>query len=150
MTDGSIVALSGGRNYTAKGTNRSVDIKRQPGSTAKILFDYGPYIEHLSGTSYNMLLDEPTTYSNGTPIKNANNSYMGLITMRSALVNSRNIPALLTFQKVYKEDPKYISDFVHSLGIDYGKDLYESASIGGFDGVSPLQMSAAYAEFGRG
>ena len=149
IEDGSIVALSGGRNYSAKGTNRAVDISRQPGSTAKILFDYGPYIEYISGSSYNMLLDEQTTYSNGTPIKNANDSYMGLITMRSALVNSRNIPALLTFQKVYKENPDYITNFVHGLGIDYGKDLFEAASIGGFDGVSPLEMSAAYAAYGR-
>ena len=41
---------------------------------------------------------------------------MGLITMRSALINSRNIPALKAFQAVYNEDPDYISDFAHSLG----------------------------------
>ena len=75
---------------------------------------------------------------------------MGLITMRSALINSRNIPALKAFQAVYNEDPDYISDFAHSLGINYGTDLYESASIGGFEGISPIEMSAAYATFGRG
>ena len=70
--------------------------------------------------------------------------------MRTALIESRNIPALKAFQAVYKENPDYIIDFVHSLGIDYGADLYESASIGGFEGISPIQMSAAYAAFGRG
>lgn len=148
-TDGSIVALSGGRNYTAKGNNRATVI-RQPGSTAKILFDYGPYIEYLNGSPGTLFLDEEASYSNGTSIKNADGKYMGLITMRTALIESRNIPALKAFQAVYKENPDYIIDFVHSLGINYGADLYESASIGGFEGISPIQMSAAYAAFGRG
>ncbi|MDE6284865.1 MAG: transglycosylase domain-containing protein [Bacilli bacterium] len=148
--NGAIVALSGGRGYQAKGTNRA-DTKRQPGSTAKILFDYGPYLEKFQEASPGtMFLDESTTYSNGTAIRNSDRSYLGLISMRKALVQSRNIPALRAFKAVTKEDKNYISNFVHSLGIDYGKDLYESASIGGFDGVSPIQMSAAYAAYGRG
>lgn len=67
-TDGSIVALSGGRNYTARGLNRA-DERRQPGSTAKPIFDYGPYIEYLNGAPSSLFLDEETTYSNGTSIK---------------------------------------------------------------------------------
>ncbi len=152
--NGSIVALSGGRTYNngAKGNNNATDIRRQPGSTAKILFDYGPYLEAISGSSpYSLFLDRETTYSNGTPIKNADGKHSGLVSMRYALVNSINIPALIAFQTVAKEKGlDYISNFVHSLGIDYGSTLYESAAIGGFDGVSPLQMSAAYAAYGRG
>lgn len=147
--DGSIVALSGGRNYTARGLNRAVE-PRQPGSTAKPLFDYGPYIEYLNGAPSTLFLDEETTYSDGTPIKNSDGKYMGLITMRTALIESMNVPALKAFQAVYEEDPDYIIDFVHSLGIDFGDNLYESASIGGFEGISPIEMSAAYATFGRG
>ena len=149
METGGIAAISGGRNYGARGTNRATT-KRQPGSTAKILFDYGPYIEYLNGSPASLFLDEATTYSNGTAIKNADGKYYGLMTMRDALAASRNIPALRAFQAVYEENPDYIKDFVKSLGIDYGDELYESASIGGFDGVSPIQMSAAYAAFGRG
>lgn len=150
VEDGSIVALSGGRNYFAKGTNRAVDMYRQPGSTAKPLFDYGPYLEFLNGSTADYFFDDEYTYSNGTHIADADNKYQGMITMRESLVGSRNITALQAFQKVYAEDPDLISDFVHSFGIDYGSHLYESASIGGFDGVSPLQMSAAYAVFARG
>ena len=148
-TDGSIVALSGGRNYTARGLNRANE-RRQPGSTAKPLFDYGPYIEYLNGAPSSLFLDEETTYSDGTSIKNSDGTYMGLITMRTALIESRNIPALKAFQAVYAEDPDYIIDFVHSLGIDFGDTLYESAAIGGFEGISPIEMSAAYGTFGRG
>ena len=150
VTDGSIVALSGGRNYSAKGLNRATDISRQPGSTAKPIVDYGPYIEFLDGSSYSLFLDEPTTYSNGTSISNYDNKYKGLLTMRDALEDSRNIPALLAFKAVAEENKKDMENFIHSLGINYGKDLYESAPIGGFDGVSPLELSAAYSTFGRG
>lgn len=149
--DGSVVALSGGRNYTAKGLNRAVDIKRQPGSTAKILFDYGPYIEYLNGSTYTMFLDDAYTYSSGRKINNFDRGYKKLITMRRALVGSRNIPALKAFQAVAKDHIEDMRNFVHGLGIDYGEEgPYESASIGSFDGVSPIQMSAAYAAFGRG
>lgn len=150
VEDGSIVALSGGRNYYAKGLNRATNISRQPGSTAKPLFDYGPYLEYLNGSTADYFFDDEYSYSNGTPIADADRKYQGMITMRESLVGSRNITALQAFQKVYNEDPDLISDFVHSFGIDYGTHLYESASIGGFDGVSPLEMSAAYAVFARG
>ncbi len=150
--NGSIVALSGGRDYKGLGTNMATGISRQPGSAAKPFMDYGPFLEAFPDASPSTLfLDRPTTYSNGQSIKNSDGSYLGLIPMRVALARSRNIPALLAFQKVVKEKGEsYISDFVHNLGIDYGDTLFESASIGGFDGVSPLQMSAAYASFGRG
>lgn len=147
--NGSIVALSGGRNYQARGTNRAVDINRQPGSTAKPLFDYAPYIEYLNASTGTYFFDDRYTYKNGTKISNADNSYMGLITMRTALLNSRNVPALQAFQYVANDDISHISNLVHGVGIDYGQDLYESASIGGFNGTNPLEMSAAYSIFGR-
>ena len=151
VKDGSIVAMSGGRNYTAKGLNRATDIKRQPGSTAKIIFDYGPYIEYLNGSTYSLFLDDAYTYKSGKKINNFDRGYKGLMTMRRALVGSRNIPALKAFQAVADDNIENIRNFVHGLGIDYGDEgPYESASIGAFDGVNPLQMSAAYAAYGRG
>lgn len=149
IEDGSIVALSGGRNYAAQGTNRAT-VRRQPGSTAKPFFDYGPYLEYLNGSTGEYFFDEPYSYTDGTPITDADKKYQGMITMREALVGSRNVTALQAFQKVMAKDKNIIPDFVHSFGIDYGSNLYESASIGGFEGVSPVEMSAAYAVFARG
>jgi len=158
--DGSVLALSGGRNYLPKGTNRAVGvnnydatkgIKRQPGSTAKILFDYGPYIEYLHGSTGTIFIDKPWTYTKGGSIYNYDRSYKGAITMRAALVDSRNVTAVQAFQQVAKEvGEDKIADFVHSLGIDYGDTLYESYAIGGGVYTDPLTMSAAYAAFGRG
>lgn len=161
--DGSIQALSGGRNYTAWGLNRAVGvnnygkysdgegIKRQPGSTAKPIFDYGPYIEYLHGSTGTIFLDEPWTYTTGGSVLNADRGYRGPITMRAALVGSRNVPAVQAFQQVKQEvGEDKIAEFVHNLGIDYGDTLYESYAIGGGVYVDPLTMSAAYATFGRG
>ncbi|MBQ6841135.1 MAG: transglycosylase domain-containing protein [Bacilli bacterium] len=149
VADGSIRALSGGRNYTARGLNRAT-VQRQPGSTAKPIFDYGPYLEYLNGSTGTYYYDEPYTYTNGTGIANADREHEGMITMRRSLVGSRNVPALQAFQEIAKKDINLIIDFVHSFGIDYGSTLYESASIGGFEGVSPVEMSAAYGVFARG
>ena len=146
---GAIVALSGGRNYVALGLNRATN-RRQPGSTAKPFFDYGPYIEYFNGSSGDYFFDDVYTYSNGTPIADADHAYQGMITIREALIGSRNITALQAFQKVMAEDSSYIADYVHSFGIDFGSSLYESASIGGFDGISPIEMSAAYGAYARG
>ncbi len=144
--DGSIVALGPGRNYVYRSTNRALG-RRQPGSTAKIIIDYGPLIEYNNASTVTPFIDEPYTYSTGGSLKNYDGKYKGLLTMEEALIDSRNIPALQAFQQTTIEQK---TEFAHSLGIDFGENLYESASIGGFDGISPLEMSAAYAAFGRG
>ena len=154
--DGSVLALSGGRNYQVQGTNRAVGkeyrgIANQPGSAAKIIFDYGPYIEYLNGSTGTLFLDNPWSYTTGGSVVNSDRTYWGEITMRRALVNSRNVPAIQAFQQVASEvGADKIAEFAHNLGIDFGENLYESAGLGGFDGTNPLSMSAAYAAFGRG
>ncbi len=147
VEDGSILALGPGRNYVYQSLNRAT-VPKSPGSTAKIIFDYGPLIEYNNVSTKELFIDEPYTYSNGTEIHNYDGKYNGLITLDAALIDSRNIPALQAFQRTTLEQKQ---DFAHSLGIDYGDYLVESSCIGGYEpGSSPLQMSAAYAAFGRG
>ena len=148
--DGSIVGVFGHRNYSGlRSLNIATDdrIKRHPGSTAKPILDYGPYLEYNNGSPGTYFFDEPMTYSNGQVIKNADDRYNGQLSMRSALSQSRNIPALQAFMQ---NDKDKVANFAHSLGIDYGADLYESAAVGAFDGVNPLEMASAYAAFGNG
>lgn len=148
IEDGSVVAISGRRNQTTeRASNLATKVFAHPGSTAKPIFDYGPLIEYENASPGTYFFDEPMTYSNGQPLKNSEGSYNGIMTMRTALSTSRNIPAVQAFQQV---DNDKIADFAHSLGIDYGDILYESCAVGGFDAVSVLQMAAAYSAFGRG
>ena len=155
--NGAVLALSGGRNYVAMGTNRAVSPEysgdvHQPGSAAKIILDYGPYIEYLNGSTGQLFLDEPWTYTKGGSVVNSDRRYWGEMTMRRALINSRNVPAIQAFQQVADQvGLDKISEFAHNLRIDYGANLTEAMGLGGFDyGTNPLDMSAAYAAFGRG
>ena len=151
-TTGKIQAIGAGRNR-AKGANNwnnATDIRRQPGSSAKPLFDYGPGIEYNNWSTATKFNDAPYTYSNGQKINNWDNGYFGNITLRRALSASRNIPALKAFQQV---DKKKIIKFVTSLGIEpeiENGTIHEAHSIGAFTGVSPLQMAGAYAAFANG
>ncbi len=149
---GKIVAVGGGRFKSSPRTttNYATQAKRQIGSAAKPIFDYGPVIEYENWSTYTQIVDEKYTYSNGTPINNSDRTFMGKISLRTALAQSRNIPALKAFQAV---DNKKIIEFVQRLGIQpeisNGK-IHEAHSLGSFDGTTPLMMAAAYAAFANG
>ena len=147
---GKLLAIGAGRNRSVGGWNFAVDNKRQPGSTAKPLFDYGPGIEFNDWSTYQQFVDEPYTYSGGRKISNWDNSYMGQMSLRRALSLSRNIPALKAFQQL---DKNKVIEFVTNLGIEpeiENGTIHEAHSIGAFTGVNAVQMSAAYAAFSNG
>jgi penicillin-binding protein 1A len=145
---GEIRAIGGGRKQKVeRAFNYATDIKRQPGSTIKPIIDYGPAIEYLDFTStYHQIVDEPYTYSSGDKISNWDNKYWGQMSIRKALAFSRNIPALKTIQTVGLDRAR---DFASGLGIPLNENIFESHAIGGFDGVSPLDLAGAYASFGN-
>ena len=148
VDNGSIAAIGGGRNIDAAATlNHATQIKRQIGSTAKPLYDYGPAIEYLNWSTGMPDPDEAISYSDGTPINNWNDAYEGFETIRKALVGSRNIPALKAFQANSKDN---ILKFVKSLGLSPEDPLHEAHAIGGYTGESPLSMAAAYSAFANG
>ncbi len=148
---GKLLAVGTGRNREGLNSyNYATQIKRQPGSTAKPLFDYGPGIEYLNWSTGESFIDEPYSYSNGQSIRNWDNKYYGAMTLRTALATSRNITALKAFQM---NDNEQIIEFVTNLGIqpeiENGK-IHEAHSLGAFTGTNPLEMSAAYAAFANG
>lgn len=154
VNTGAIVAIGTGRNRNGERLlNFATQTKRQPGSTAKPVFAYGPGFEFSNFSTYQLFVDEEWKYSEGTKIGNWDNGYDGLMTLKRAVAVSRNIPALKAFQTVQNDvGNKKIVEFVEGLGIDLKNDVaYESYSIGGLDpGVSTLQMAAAYAAFANG
>ena len=94
VNDGTIVAVGAGRNREGKRTfNFATQAYRQPGSTAKPLFDYGPGFEYNDFSTYTLFNDEPWTYTNGPSVGNWDNKYQGLITLKQAVSVSRNVPA---------------------------------------------------------
>ena len=149
---GEIAAIGAGRNRKGeKQFNTATMINRQIGSTSKPLYDYAPGIEYENWSTYTPFVDEKYSYSDGTEINNWDRKYNGYMTMRTALAQSRNIPALKAFQKNKNSN---IKKFVKSLGLHpevaSNGTLHEAHSIGGYTGESPLAMSGAYAAFGNG
>ena len=151
---GKILAIGGGRNQNGDlKFNYATSTKRQIGSTAKPLFDYGPGMEFNNWSTFKLFDDSKYYYSSGQEIHDSDRKYRGVMTLRSALAESRNIPALKAFQQV---DNKSILNFVTSLGITIEEEskrtgfLHEAYSIGAFNGSNPLDMAAAYQAFANG
>ncbi|MCM1370364.1 MAG: penicillin-binding protein [Clostridium sp.] len=148
---GEIVAIGTGRNRNGVSTfNYATMIKNQIGSTSKPLFDYGPGIEYNNWSTYQLFADEPHSYTGGGNVSNSDGGYRGLLTMRDSLKLSRNIPALKAFQSLDKND---IIKFTTSLGLSPDTSsgtLYETHSIGGYTGESPLTVAGAYQAFSNG
>jgi penicillin-binding protein 1A len=145
---GEVRAIGGSRNKDVKrGRNYATQLNdKQPGSTVKPIFDYGPAIEYLNWSTYEQIKDEPYAYSDGTPINNYDSGHLGQMSIREALYRSRNIPALKTFQEVGEEN---VRKFAANLGF---KDIpmTESDSIGGGEQhPSPLTLAGAFAAFGN-
>lgn len=100
---GQILALRGSRSYSYPGYG-SVNIANsflQPGSSVKP-FVYSALMEQKTGANYgagSVLSDEPLPQSvyktaEGTSVQNFDGKFRGAIPIRSALPESRNIPAI--------------------------------------------------------
>lgn len=145
---GKVVAMIGGRktgNVTF-GLNRAVQTDRSSASTAKPLMDYGPAIEYLKYPTYEPVKDTAFTYPGTTKsLYDWDRQYQGTITMRKALYESRNIPAIRTLQNV---GIKKATTFLDGLGMSFDKTLTLQNGIGLY--ISTEQEAAAYAAFANG
>ncbi|SFC64783.1 penicillin-binding protein 1A [Alkalibacterium subtropicum] len=148
---GKVRALGGGRNTEVlRGINRSTQIKAT-GSTIKPLSTYGPAIEYLEYSTYHQIVDEEYSYPDGTPLRNYDGQYRGQISIREALVDSRNIPTAKIFNE--ELEMNQVEDFMTHLGIPIDPmslegELVPSNAISGQ--MSPLQMASSYAAFANG
>ena len=134
---GAIVGILGGRNYASGGSlllNHATEQKKQPGSAIKPILDYVLAFENLGWSTSHVLVDKPITYA-GTSIvvANANGYYSGQVTLRDALGNSLNTPAIQTLQAVIDAKGKqYVVDYLNSMGIEISYDDFDiQCGIGG-------------------
>lgn len=152
---GQVKAQIGGRHIpddVQLGTNSAIETDRDVGSTMKPIADYGPAIENLNYSTGRIMMDQPTTYE-GTniPVTNADMQYYGALTMRKAIMYSRNTTAIRTFDAVGSDKS---AAFLKDLGIEF-KDIVAANAIssntselgGNKYGVSSLKLAAAYAAF---
>lgn len=140
--NGHVVAIVGGRHLPnlALGYNRAVQTGRSTGSSIKPILDYAPAIEYKNWSTAQILSDTPYIYS-GTNIQlfDWDNRYLGPMTMRYALEQSRNVPAVRTLEDVgFNKGIK----FAKQMDININKKQGLSVAIGA--NASTLQMAGAY------
>ena len=146
--NGHVVAILGGRHLPSiqLGLDRAVQTGRSTGSSIKPVLDYAPAIQYLNWSTAKILDDNKYVYP-GTNIQlyDWDNRYMGAMTMRYALEQSRNVPAVKTLDEV---GVSKASVFVKRMGINVPANSGLSVAIGA--NASSLQMSGAYGAFATG
>ncbi|MCL2522936.1 MAG: transglycosylase domain-containing protein [Erysipelotrichales bacterium] len=142
---GIIEGIGGQREFESLNVNYATSVRLQPASTIKPILEFAPAFEYLRYNPANLILDDKITYSNGELINNWDGQFKGHITIREALVDSRNIPALKLYQEL---DKAKIYEFLTKLNLHTYDPPLEAHSIGGFsDGFTVLAMTNAYQMF---
>lgn len=145
---GDVRALVGGRNYARSSFNRAVDGNRQPGSSFKAFVYAQALAEGMTATS--MVADTALSIRlpNGqlySP-ENADNQFLGGITMREALTRSRNPVAVQLAMGVGMDS---VIALARRAGLSGYIAPYPSSALGA-SVVQPLDFVAAYAAFDNG
>ncbi|BAY65648.1 1A family penicillin-binding protein [Calothrix brevissima NIES-22] len=140
-----VKALVGGIDAKTSEFNRATQAQRQPGSSFKPFVYYTAF---ASGkfTPNSTILDTPVSYRDGSGWyypRNYDNSFMGAISIRTALSLSRNIPAIKLGKAVGMNK---VIETCRTLGIMSPMIPVSSLPLGAI-GVTPLEMASAYATF---
>ncbi len=163
--EGRVLGLVGGtgKKDSALGFNRAVDAKRQPGSTFKPLAVYAPAFEKsLNDSKFNyywstLIKDAPTETikDDGKPWPtNEGKTYSGnMVTVQKGIARSLNTLSARTLLDIGLDySYNFLTEKFHFTSLDPDYDcLPAPLATGGLtDGVSVLEMTAAYATFGNG
>lgn len=148
---GEILALGTGRNADSS-TNavlRPIDSVRSPGSAIKPILSYGVAIEERILFPGSVVNDQPIKFPDNNRVwtpENHDNKFLGLVSVREALVRSINTTAVTTTQQAGR---RTAADFAFNLGLSrYNSNITLASSIGG-TGVTALELTSAYSAFGN-
>jgi penicillin-binding protein 1A len=146
---GGILAMVGGRHFPESAFNRAVDARRQPGSAFK------PIIYALAiargFTQASLILDAPVVFKGGLnnddwQPENFSKQFQGEMTLRQALTQSKNIPAVRLVERL---GPSAVVQFAHKLGIDSPLSPTLSIALGATTSTL-LEITTAFSVFPNG
>ena len=148
-SNGYVVGVEGGlgEKNESRGLNRATQSPRQTGSSIKPLTSLVPGINEGVITPATIYDDNSTDFGIKGWTPKDYNAFKGLITVRSAITTSQNIP----FIKVVDElTPAKSAEYLEKMGVtsltEQDKASLAAISIGGFtNGITPLEMAGAYA-----
>ena len=139
---GAIEAMVGGTDFATNRYNHATQAQRQPGSTFKP-FIYSAALER--GVSPGTLInDAPLDNSPRWQPSNDDGRFVGPITVRQALAESRNLPAIRTLQTI---GIPYAIDFAGKFGFATKRLPPYLPMALGTGTTSPLRLAAAYGVF---
>ncbi|ADU31508.1 transglycosylase domain-containing protein [Evansella cellulosilytica] len=100
---GRILSFVGGRDYEQENYNHATQAERQTGSTIKPLYTYALGLD--TGVIQPGMITPDVTYfypppNDSTQVRNFDRDHRGLITARTALALSRNVPAVREAEKI--------------------------------------------------
>ncbi len=148
VTDGAIRSMVGGRDYVESQFNRATQAVRQPGSAFKP-FVYAVALERGLPMNH-LLVDHPGDF-NGYRPENFKGEYWGTVTLKFALTRSLNTASVRLLRYVGVDAA---IEMAQRLGIStllLPDDRNLALVLGGLTkGVTPLEMTAAYAVFANG
>jgi len=147
---GQILAMVGSADYWNDEIDGQVNIitsKRQPGSSFKPFVYALTFLKQYSPAT--VLYDVRTSFGTDTP-SNYDGTFMGPISIRKALAQSRNIPAIKAYFLAGQE--KEIVPFVNKFGME---SITENGNYGwplalGTAELTPLELAEGYAVFANG
>jgi len=156
---GRVVGIIGGAGAKPSNRclNRAADSPRQPGSSIKPLSVYSPGIESGKITWSTKFLDKSCSFINGRPWPQNYSGTLGTgrrITVQYAIQESVNTVAARILINVVspKTGYEYLRDKYHITTLDEDRDIAAPPlAVGALtNGVTTLEMAAAYAAFGNG
>jgi penicillin-binding protein 1A len=142
---GQIKAMVGGWSFTRSKFNRAVQAYRQLGSTFKPIV-YTAAIDR-GYTPSSIIVDAPVSFSAGNgqiySPHNYDHKFLGPITLRYALEESRNIPAIKMMDTL---GPKNVLEFAKRFGFEEDFPPYLPIALGAGD-ATLLDITSAYTTF---
>jgi penicillin-binding protein 1A len=143
---GQIRAMTGGFSFDRSKFNRATQAYRQVGSSFKPIV-YTAAIDR-GYTPVTVLMDTPTSFSGGAgqpPYSpgNYDHKYLGPVTLRHALEDSRNIPAVRVMEQL---GPRQVIAYARRLGLESPLPPYLAVALGAAE-ATLLEMTTAFAVF---
>jgi penicillin-binding protein 1A len=142
---GQIKAMVGGWNFNRSKFNRAVQAYRQLGSTFKPIVYTAAIDRGFTPTS--ILIDSPVSYAAGNgqtySPHNYDHQFQGAITLRWALEESRNVPAIKMMDTL---GPKNVLEYAKRFGFEEDFPPYLPIALGAGDGTL-LEVTSAYTTF---
>ena len=141
---GEIKAMVGGRDFDQSKFNRATQALRQVGSSFKP-FVYTAAIEGGASPD-DTIVDAPVTFESASGPYSPHNydeRYEGTITLRRALAQSRNIPALKLTDSL---GIKTVIDYAHRFGITSNIPAYLPVALGAAE-VTLFEQTSAFSVF---